>query len=279
MSRDPLPVDRHHNRYRAVWEYLNGVADVGTVPLNLQVARNNLCNFKCVYCTDHRPGNDIPRSQLEGDPWQRIKRDILPLADELSFHGISEFFIDKEFFEIVERAGSMGATLVLNTNGSVCTDRHLDALGNYPGNLVINFSVDAATADTFRRIRGWDFDRVIDNIGRYLTRFAQREIPPWVTFSYVICKSNIEEVVPFIHLAKSFGITKIIFYRLHEYDGLDWQLEAKSGGIFDYQSECVDKFAARFNEVIAEARKTLDELGMHADLPAPVAEPAAVAGG
>src|SRR5262249_38614436 len=81
------------NRYRAQFEFANGVLAPETLPTALQFALNNSCNFKCVYCTDHRAGNDVPRTQLVGRAYDDVIAAI-PRADLLAFHGINEFFID-----------------------------------------------------------------------------------------------------------------------------------------------------------------------------------------
>jgi len=94
------------NKYRALWEFANGVAHVKSIPASLQMAKSNTCNFKCAYCIDHRVGNQIPRTKLEGAGWQGLV-ELIPRCSELGFHGISEFFVDPGFFEIgrISRSG------------------------------------------------------------------------------------------------------------------------------------------------------------------------------
>src|SRR5262249_49350085 len=153
-----------------------------TLPTALQFALNNSCNFKCVYCTDHRAGNDVPRTQLVGRAYDDVIAAI-PRADLLAFHGINEFFIDTRFFELLQRCAAAGAVLVLNTNGSVATERHFEVLRRYPARVLINFSLDAATAATFKRIRGWDYERVVRNIRAYVEMFKSRRERTWMSLS------------------------------------------------------------------------------------------------
>jgi MoaA/NifB/PqqE/SkfB family radical SAM enzyme len=214
MSSDELRLNQK-NKYRALWEFARGVANVATTPPTLQIARTNICNFRCVYCTDHRAGNNIPRTKNEGETWQRLLQ-LIPRSETLSFHGISEFMIDPEFFDIVRRCTEAEASLFINTNGSVCGERHLDALVNYKGYLSMNFSLDAATPETFKRIRGRDFERIIRNIKTYVERFEPRRDQTWISLSFVITKSNVHEMATFVSLAKELKANAIKFYRLHE---------------------------------------------------------------
>jgi sulfatase maturation enzyme AslB (radical SAM superfamily) len=87
------------NKYRALWEFAHGIVSVRSTPPNLQIARSNLCNFKCVYCSDHRRDTQIPRTRCEEKTWQNLLG-LIPRSEVLAFHGISEFMIDPEFFDI-----------------------------------------------------------------------------------------------------------------------------------------------------------------------------------
>lgn len=264
-GRDGLRVF-HENKYLALWEFVHGVDDVQSTPVTLQIARTNSCNFKCVYCSDHRTGNQIPRTNISDSVWQDLVG-IVDRAEVLAFHGISEFMIDKDFFDIVARCAAAGGMLSLNTNGSVCTEKHLAVLESYPGTININFSVDAATPEMFNRIRGWDFLRVLDNIRAYVTRFQSRRDRTWITLSFVITKSNVSEMVPFVYLAKALDVDAIHYWRLHEYDGLDWRVETKTGNLFDYRKETVDNFREEYNRQIENTRRVAEIVGIDAELP------------
>ena len=255
------------NRYQALWEFQRGVAVPATYPAVLQVALNNLCNFKCVYCTDQREGNTEPRTQLEGKTWEDVQR-ALPFAETLAFHGISEFFVDKKFFDLVASCAAAGANLSLNTNGSVATPKHVELLTNYPGHLEVNFSIDAATKETFTRIRGWDFDRVIRNIKTYVEAFKARQRSTFMSVSFVITRSNVHELVPFVRLAKELGVQEVKFYRLHEYGALSWTITAPDGKRFDYRSECTDRFKELYNEQVRAATAAAEAAGLRLEIPA-----------
>ena len=257
------------NKYRALWELAHGVCKVSSTPPSFQFAKNNICNFKCVYCIDHRPGNQIPRSRLEGEVWQSLLK-LIPNSADLGFHGISEFFVDPEFFDILQRSAEAGAALSLNTNGSVCTPRHLDTLANYPGYIWITFSLDAATPETFLRIRGQEFWRILRNVKAYIDRFEGRRGNTFISVSFVINRSSVAEMLPFLYLARSLKVDLVTYFRMHEYEGLDWEVEARHGGLFDYRAECVGNFAEQYNRELERVRQAAEVLGVPVELPAPL---------
>jgi MoaA/NifB/PqqE/SkfB family radical SAM enzyme len=259
------------NKYLALWEFAHKTTNVKSTPSSLQMARSNICNFRCVYCSDHRSANQIPRTTLEEETWRKLV-DLIPRSEVLAFHGISEFMIDPEFFDIVRRCAEAGASLRINTNGSVCSPNHLSMLANYPGHLGVNFSIDAATPETYLRIRGEDFWRIIRNIRTYTEGFEARRDRTWVTLSFVIMKSNVKEMVPFVSLAKFLKVDGVVYFRMHEYESLDWQIETKAGGIFDYRKECTREFGKEYNREVGRARQTAERLGVHIELPALLTE-------
>lgn len=259
------------NKYLALWEFSRGITDVKSIPPNLQIARSNICNFHCVYCIDHRIGSQIPRTKNEGDTWQKLM-DLIPRCDMLAFHGVSEFMVDPKFFDIVSRCAESGASLSLNTNGSVCTPKHLGVLANYPGDLLFNFSIDAATPETYLRIRGRDFLNIVRNIKAYVDRFEARRNKTWISLSFVITRSNVNDMVPLVFLAKALKADNVKYYRLHEYEGLDWRVETKAGGIFDYREECTRKFGKEYNRELERTRQAAEVFGVHIELPASLPE-------
>ena len=129
---DPRPLrENQWNRYRAMREFALAASNVDSSPPSLQIARTNRCNFKCAYCIDHRVGSTVPRTELTGETWADLLR-LLPSTSSMAFHGISEFLIDPHFFEVVEQCAKAGVELSINTNGSVCTEKHVAALEHYP---------------------------------------------------------------------------------------------------------------------------------------------------
>jgi MoaA/NifB/PqqE/SkfB family radical SAM enzyme len=264
----PSPArENQRNRYRSMREFATGAAQVQTTPASLQIARTNRCNFKCAYCIDHRVGSTIPRTELTGDTWEGL-RQLIPASTSMAFHGISEFLIDPEFFAIVERCAECGVELSINTNGSVCTDKYVDAFVRYPMRLFVNFSIDAATEATYRRIRGWDWARLLRNIETYVAAFARRSAPTKTTLSYVIFASNLHETADVVRLAHRLRVDGVKFYRLHEYQGLDWVVPTAHGGDWNYHHEHTSRVQGDYDAAVDAAAAAARELGVAIELPA-----------
>jgi MoaA/NifB/PqqE/SkfB family radical SAM enzyme len=259
------------NKYQACWEFAHAHADVQTTPPWVQIARSNLCNFSCVYCPDHRDGNEIPLTRTEGEAWEGLLA-LIPRSEMMAFHGVSEFMIDPDFFDIVNRCASARVMLSINTNGSVCTARHRDVLVSYPEPISLIFSIDAATPETYLHIRRWDFARVLQNVKSYVACLRPRPHLTFITLSFVITKSNVHEMAPFVLLGKSLGVDYVRFSRLLEYQCFDWRVETTPGRYFDYREECTGHFVEAYNRNVDDARKAAELSGMAVELPPPIAE-------
>lgn len=257
------------NRLLAEWEFAQGKPAVASTPPNLQIARSNACNFHCVYCRDHRPGNDYPRYRLSDERWRELLA-LVPATEVISFFGISEFLVDPQFFDLLELAGRHHATLTINTNASVCTERHVAALARYPGKINLVFSIDAATPEVFLRLRGADFWEVLGNVRRLVaSRAACRDRTDCI-LTFVITRSSVRDMVGAVWLTKALGLDGIRFYRLHEYPGLDWRATAADGSTFDYLEETCSRFPEEFDRQVAAARRAAVAAGIRAEIPGPI---------
>ena len=122
-------------------------------------------------------------------------------------------------------------------------------------------------------MRGQDFWRIVNNVKSYIQKFEARRAMTFISVSFVISRSNVREMVPFLYLAKALQVDSVTYFRLHEYDGLDWQVDTKHGGAFDYREECIGKFAQEYNRELERVRKAAEVLGVTVELPAPVPAP------
>ncbi len=85
--------------------------------------------------------------------------------------------------------------------------------------------------------------------------------------SFVIMRSNLHEMVPFVGLAKSLGCQQVRYWRLTEIDGPGYRIAAHDGSTFDYREEMQSGFKDAYNEAVIETRREAERLGMRLDSP------------
>jgi MoaA/NifB/PqqE/SkfB family radical SAM enzyme len=139
-----------------------------------------------------------------------------------------------------------------------------DRLAPYFEILTITFSVDAATPETYAKIRGPHFLKVIENIAYYSEK--RRKLFPEGTASktgmvMLPMKVNRHEVRGFVRLAAWLGLDVVELRRLNDYSG-EWKVD-KGGFLFDYREQMLSQ--EELEEVREEAEETAAECGIILD--------------
>ena len=154
--------------------------------------------------------------------------------------------------------------LTFNTNGLLLTPRNVARLMRAPIALV-SVSVDAATPETYRRIRGSDFRKVTDGIRRLSqARAAGPPDPECILFmSMVLMRENIGEVAAFATLAADLGMNGIYLEHLTEpqMPKKDWIVE-RDGYTFLYDEQQLFQHRAEADAAVIAALDIADARGL-----------------
>ncbi len=152
----------------------------------------------------------------------------------------------------------------MNSNFTVINEERIRNL--LESNLgTVNVSLDAGTAATYTKIRGFSFDVVLGNIERLLTaRRARGQAFPLVGLNMTLMRSNIEELGDFIQIAKRLGVDYMFLGHLNRYpeEAMAPYRTARDGWIFDYACEGLWNYPALSNRCIREAVELAREVGI-----------------
>lgn len=138
-----------------VSRYLTAKAAKKKIPLHGIFELTSRCNFDCKMCYIH-DGTDMEalrEKELSVGQW-------IDIAEEARRAGLlfllltgGEAMIRDDFSELYEALAQMGFRLVINTNGSIVTDKILELFRRYPPGR-INVSMYGASEDTYERLCG-----------------------------------------------------------------------------------------------------------------------------
>jgi len=98
------------------------------------------------------------------------------------------------------------------TNGHALTEAKAKLIIESGVVGMINVSIDAATPETYRRIRGADLARVRENVARLGDMKAAANAPPgrpWVSVSMVVMADNIHELPAFVEMAAALRASRV----------------------------------------------------------------------
>ena len=186
---------------------------VATLPRSLYLETTNRCDSKCQTCIrtfrSLEPPADLTLEQVKAITEQ------FSVLERVVLHGIGEPLLNREIFEIVAYLKTRAATVLFNSDAiSLTATRALRLIQS--GLDEYRVSLDAATRQTYRRLRGVDqFDRVVANVRRLvqLERGRSRSAPR-VSLWFTASRANLDELLAFVRLAADLGVDEVYVQRL-----------------------------------------------------------------
>ena len=187
-------------------------------PVCLYLEVSNECNLACKTCPITYGKVEEPASlSLEQvkylvSQFTTVRRIVL--------HGVGEPLLNRELPKIIFWLKAKGIYVLFNSNGTLINKRWRETLVE-SGLDEIRLSLDAATPETFARVRGKPlFDVIIRNIKGLTALKAERGSPtPLVSLWLTGLRETLNELPDFIRLAHSLGIERVYLQRLVYWDG------------------------------------------------------------
>lgn len=186
-------------------------------PVCVYLEVTNRCNLLCTTC---------PRTYEELEPpadmsWTLFTSivDQLPNLARAVLHGVGEPMLVKELPRMVEYLKRRGVYVLFNTNGTVLSERSGRAL-IAAGLDELRVSLDAATRNSFKAIRGRDyFGRIVRNVSAFRALqekegHASPRVSVWITG----LKETIRELPEFVRRAGEMGVKEVYLQRLVFFD-------------------------------------------------------------
>ena len=167
-----------------------------------QIEPTTRCNLQCVMCPwkdSHHHGRDI-----DLDLYRTLSRDFRHV-EEVDLTGSGEPLMHANLDQIVRITERRLWSGLLSTTGVLCTSEKSTALGSSTD--WVAFSVDAATAQTYEKIRiGSSFDKVMDDL-EHIRKAREKRINrrPTLMIFFVMMKENYFELPEMVDLAVGVG--------------------------------------------------------------------------
>jgi MoaA/NifB/PqqE/SkfB family radical SAM enzyme len=199
---------------------------VAALPRSLYLETTNRCDSKCQTCVRTFRTLEPPRDLTLQEVTRIVEQ--LPALDRVVLHGVGEPLLNRELVPMIAYLKGKGATVLFNSDAITLTTARARALVD-SGLDEYRVSMDAASRETYRRIRGVDrFERVVTNVRalRALQRDLGRERPR-VSLWLTVMRANLEELPAFARLAANLDVPEVHVQRL-VFNGLGLAVEAQS---------------------------------------------------
>lgn len=201
-------------------------AVVPQLPRSLYIETTNRCDSRCQTCVRTfvtlEPPKDLTLAEL------RRVVDQFPALDRVVLHGVGEPLLNRELVPMIRYLKARGATVLFNSDAITLTPERARQLVE-SGLDEYRVSLDAATRETYLRIRGVDrFPRVVANVRGLLRlqRYLGRPLPR-VSLWFTAMRANLEELPALIRLAAELRVGQVHVQRL-VWNGFGLAVEAQS---------------------------------------------------
>jgi MoaA/NifB/PqqE/SkfB family radical SAM enzyme len=199
------PVDLKAANSRANDVYLaQNTGQVSSFPEFITVMPLVKCNYDCLMCGESERHSS---QQLSTTALARLEG-ILPFAKSLFITG-GEPLLYSHLPRLLRHGARVGCSLSMVTNGSLLTERKREMLLDV-GMGEVKFSLDAATPQTYQKIRGGNLYKVLAKIGSLAALKCRRlTVFPEIRLGFVAMRSNIAELGRLVVLARELGVDGI----------------------------------------------------------------------
>lgn len=210
---------REKNRQLNQWEQFYRKVHLESFPVTIQFPTGTRCNLRCRFCTERQgPGVGQDYRDLTFAEYRKIlERGALAeafcKAAKVALYGWGEPLFNRDYESIFDYTAENfpGMGLGICTNGVMFTPKWAEKIIAVPHSDV-NFSVNAAGKDTFRKLTGSaQFERVVAHIRRLTGLRGNGGTPnPYVSLSFVATTANIRELADFVDLAADLKADSVL---------------------------------------------------------------------
>jgi MoaA/NifB/PqqE/SkfB family radical SAM enzyme len=237
---------------------ISGKAELDSFPLNLGIDLYGRCNISppCVYCLWHSMKEmegdyahvDVDEKTLESyGPFFRSARTLVNCS-------FGEPLLHPRFTEIVEFCDRHKKILEISSNGQAFTDRTISALAGKP--IFLYISLDAATAETYAKIRNDRWEGIVPNLVRLNEARKKKGDLPKIFMVFMPMKVNRGDLREYFSLCRRIDADALVLRPLLYLWEPKIRIE-RGGYLFNYKDELLPR--EELEEIIAESERLSKE--------------------
>lgn len=183
-------------------------------PLMVDLADSGECNLRCKMCMSN-PLFIPPNPKLSRIIFKRVLPELLPHLKYILLTGNGEPFFRQEIRELMQNLDTKKypkLKIALLTNG-LLLNRQMWRTIEHCNFSDINVSIDAATEDTYREIRGGNWQVLQKNL-KLISELRKKGKFKKFQINFVVMKSNYQEMKDFVKMGFALGCDVINFQKI-----------------------------------------------------------------
>jgi len=196
-----------------------GLLKTQLIPERITVAFDRTCNLCCKSCRNKYFVMDTTsriRTSVCADKLQQSG--FLDKTATLVVAGHGEVFYSPYYRKLLE-TDLVRQNINIFSNGILFNKINWDWLKGKYKKIDVGISVDAATTKTYQKLRGGNFNMLIENL-KMLGDLRSRSEIGWFVLHFVVQRDNFREMADFVQLGKSLGVDCIEFQRMNNFGNL-----------------------------------------------------------
>lgn len=215
------------------------------------------CNFQCPSCRTQVINNNkhhVIRSTND----QIVESIKTKIIDKIGDQPVNicwaggEIFISEPYLNLLEYIISTkksNITHSISTNGSYLLKKKDILIDMLPYLSMIRISFDAATAETYAKVRvGGEWETLLDNVQWLCNYVKEHRCNVQLVADFVVQQQNYHEIPAFVELANSLGIENIMFQKMWNWG--TWPMEEfKQHNVYDRDHSEYSKLVEIFRSI------------------------------
>lgn len=181
-------------------------------PNELTISIDRSCNLKCNSCRKCFYNKTSNQTKIIED--KLIETGWLNKSD-IVLAGQGEVFYSPVYRDLLEKHIKSNKIKIF-TNGTLFNKKNWELLEKKYKEIDVSISIDAATKETYKKLRCGNFEYLLKNLNMLGEQKKQGKIKEF-QLNYVVQKDNYKEMEKFVELAKKINADKINFTKLNNW--------------------------------------------------------------
>lgn len=187
---------------------------ISEFPETLALGHDPSCNLSCITCRKKVHFAKGKELEMVNRITDEVVRNYLPHAKFLILAGDGEVFASPAYRNIYEAEECNPQYIRLLSNGTLFTPENWKHFAEgKKAKIMLTVSVDAATEETYRRIRRGNFAALKQNM-RFASELRRSGELCYFRMNFVVQKENYKEMIPFVEWGQELGVDEVFFTKI-----------------------------------------------------------------
>ncbi len=191
-------------------------------PRSITLSFDRSCNLCCKSCrTKPYVMDEIERHRVATITTKLLRSGYIEQAQNLTLAGMGEVFYSAYYRQLLTTDLRRNSINILS-NGTLFNESNWRLLDGKYNTIDVKISVDAATAETYQKLRGADFENLMNNLTMLSDLHRHKQIGKF-GLNFVVQRDNFREMPAFIKLGQALGVDHVQFQRLNNWNSFSSQ--------------------------------------------------------